>query len=144
MTLTRAHRLAGTLGLALFLITGQYIHAVFPEIYSGDETIRYTMNATHVYLMFSALLNCALGLGVSMPRAGWRRRFGRAGSLLVLGSLGLLALGFPLEAMAGGPMRPITGLGVFLAFAGVLLRVAAATGMTPAEGLRYSPPTRRE
>ncbi len=136
MTLRQIHGAAGLIGLAVFLATGQYIRAVFPEIYAGDETIRYTMNATHVYLMFAALLNGALSLDLGSERDGWRGRFVRAGSGLVVASVVLLILGFHLEATQGGPMRPITGFGVLLAFVGVLLRVVAVRPVVDPDQVR--------
>ena len=69
--------------------------------------IRNAMRANHVYIMFAALLNFALGLYLVDVKESWRRGLRCLGSIIIiLGAPGLVGTYF-FEAARGSPTRPV-------------------------------------
>jgi hypothetical protein len=105
--------------LVFFAGTGQYLHFREPAMASTDLGPRMVLRAGHIYLLFSGLLNVLAGLRTEL-RIG--RNTSRVGSVLLLSSPVLLAVGFCVEATRSALQRPLTRLGVFVVTIGVLLQ----------------------
>ncbi|MBI4548838.1 MAG: hypothetical protein HY707_12720 [Ignavibacteriae bacterium] len=121
--IARVHLIVGIITIAVFLFTGMYMRTHFPEIYQTNESIRYLYRANHIYLLFSGLLNVALGLYFALHQVGWRKRLQSIGSLLFLIAPVLLTWAFFTEPIQASPMRPLTALGVFASVIGILLHL---------------------
>ena len=67
-----------------FVVTGLYLAMHFPAAYGAGEEIRYMYRANHVYVLFAALVNIALGLYWSAAKRGWRGKLALTGTALVL------------------------------------------------------------
>jgi uncharacterized membrane protein HdeD (DUF308 family) len=119
----RLHLLIGSVGLLVFLGTGLYMRARFPELYGSDESLRYMYRASHVYLLFASLVNMVLGVYLIVPEPGWKTTIGRIGSMLALASPVVLGYAFFAETPLASPQRVFTVLGVFLAFLGVIAQL---------------------
>jgi ABC-type Fe3+ transport system permease subunit len=102
----RAHLLLGLVALAAFLGSGQYMDLAHNHLRGLDDATRLLFRSTHIYLLFAALLNLALGLYLVVEQPGWRRWCQRAGSALVLVAPLLLAVGFLTEPWLSGLDRP--------------------------------------
>jgi hypothetical protein len=74
----------------------------------------------HIYLLFSGLVNLSIGMRFVLPSTGRGSLTALAGSLLTLTAPVLLAAAFFLEPMGSGQAGPVSALGIFAAFAGVL------------------------
>jgi hypothetical protein len=121
----RLHAIVGTTAIAAFVATGLYMRVWFPGAYQGDGVMRMSFRATHVYLLFSGLLNLLLGLYYrETPSA---RTVQRVGSWLMLGAPGLLLASFFVEAAPGRLDRPMAVIGVVLTLAASVLHVFATT-----------------
>ena len=112
----RLHLVVGLAALAFFAGTGLYLRFREPAMASTDLGPRMLLRAGHIYLLFSGLLNVVAGL-----RSDGRNN-SRVGSVLLLSSPVLLAVGFCVEAARSALQRPLTMLGVFAATIGVLLQ----------------------
>ena len=112
----RSHLVVGLASLVFFAGTGLYLRFREPAMASTDLGPRMLLRAGHIYLLFSGLLNVVAGL----RRDG--RNASRVGSVLLLNSPVLLAVGFCVEAARSALERPLTMLGVFAAMIGVLLQ----------------------
>ena len=123
MTLKKAHFWIGCLGIAVFLATGVYMRAGFPELYGGNEVVRYHYRANHIYILLGSLINLALGCYLRLG-IGWRKRAAIVGSTLLLSSPLLLVAAFVLEAPKGTPDRLLTLVGIFMVFIGALCHMA--------------------
>ena len=123
MTLRRLHFWIGCLGVAVFLATGVYMRAGFPELYGGNEVVRYHYRANHIYILLASLLNIALGCYLRLG-VGWRKQAAVAGSTFLLLSPAVLVAAFVLEAPKGTPDRLLTLAGIFTVFIGALCHVA--------------------
>jgi hypothetical protein len=121
----RVHFIVGVLAIIAFLGTGVYMRENFPNLYQTNESIRSLFRANHIYILFSSLLNLVLGLYLSPNGVRWRRTLRRLGSLFLLLAPFLLLWAFINEPPQASPMRPLTFLGVGLAFTGTALHFAA-------------------
>jgi hypothetical protein len=117
------HRAVGIATVLVFFATGLFLRYHRPPMTSYDDATRLLFRSGHIYLLFSGLVNLALGLHLTPLRGLAARRLAFAGSvLLVIAPLFLLA-GFGLESTGLGMDRPITHLGIYAAFGGVLLHL---------------------
>src|SRR5437868_3993345 len=98
----RLHLVVGLVGLAAFLASGQYMDRVYDHLRGLDDTRRMLFRSTHIYLLFAALLNLALGLYLVAEAPAWRRWLQRLGSALVAAAPVLLAAGFLIEPWLDG------------------------------------------
>lgn len=112
----RLHFVVGLAALVFFAGTGLYLRFREPAMAATDLGPRMLLRAGHIYLLFSGLLNVVAGL-----RSGGKNA-SRVGSVLLLSSPVLLAVGFCVEAARSALQRPLTMLGVFAATIGVLLQ----------------------
>jgi hypothetical protein len=113
------HRLLGLAAVALFLVTGLIMRRQHLELLTVGSGLRMLFRSRHVYLLFSGLVNLAVGLRFALPSSGRGSRIALVGSILTLLSPLLLAAAFFSEPMASGRAGPVSALGVFVAFLGV-------------------------
>jgi hypothetical protein len=119
-SLGSAHRLLGLGTLGLFLVTGVLMRRQHLHLLPPDSGLRMLFRSRHIYLLFSGLVNLALGLRFILPPSGRGSMLARVGSVLALASPVLLAAAFFVEPMGSGQVGPVSALGVFAAFLGVL------------------------
>ena len=120
MTIRTLHLLVGLAGVLAFLGTGAYMATHFPAAYEGNEAIRYTYRANHVYVLLGSLINIAVGIYRPGTRPGWRGVIGLAGSAMLQAALVVLLYAFFFEASRAMPERAATLLGVAMLLIGVL------------------------
>ena len=118
------HLAVGIVGIAGFLLTGQYMDRVHDHLRGMDDARRLLFRSTHIYLLFCSLVNLALGL-YFRPGAGWRHWIRLAGSLLVLTAPFVQAIGFFTEPWLSGLERPYTGPAIYACYGGMLLHLIA-------------------
>jgi hypothetical protein len=118
-----AHFLIGSLGVVVFLGTGLYMRASFPELYAGDEALRHMYRANHVYLLLASLVNMVLGIYLVAPGGGWRAVLSRIGSGLAILSPMVLCYAFFAEVPKASPERIFTTIGIVLVALGVLAQL---------------------
>ena len=123
MRLRKLHLVVGLAGVAVFLATGAYMRAGFPDLYAGNEVLRYLYRSNHVYVLLASLVNVALGVHWTDVTPGWRATGSLIGSLLALASPAVLCFAFFVEAPVASPERIWTLLGVVAVAAGIALHV---------------------
>jgi hypothetical protein len=121
MQLRQVHFAVGLAGVGAFIVTGIYMRAGFPELYGGNEVLRYLYRSNHVYVLLASLVNVALGVHLRPVAPAWRARVSLLGSLLALASPAVLCLAFFVEAPVPSPERLWTLLGVAAVAAGIAL-----------------------
>ncbi|MEX2117700.1 MAG: hypothetical protein WEB37_12520 [Bacteroidota bacterium] len=110
----------------LHLIVGiSNMRMEFPDLYAGNEAIRYLFRANHVYILFCGLLNVVAGLYLSASESRWRRMLQRTGSWLLLASAPVFLAAFVVEPMQASPLRPLTVTAAFFALVSVGLHFLA-------------------
>ncbi len=125
-----AHKLTGFLFVGVFLVTGWYMSARFPEAYHGDDTIRLVFHAAHTHLLLAALMNGLMGLSPLPRRTGGRRHLQALGSALLLATPALFTVAFFAEPALADYARPYSAAGAFSAFLGGLFYAGAALPRT--------------
>ena len=135
----KIHLYSGILFLAIFAVTGQYMLHVLDLPNQEMDAQRMMYRASHLYILFVAALNVAIG-------CYWIKRDGRlqrvlqnAGSAMLFLSQPNLLAAFLTEPQDLGTGREITLLGCVLVLVGVVLtlggsfRVRQGTEQEPAQ-----------
>ncbi len=123
--MARLHRLAGLGFVLLFVATGLWLRFRGQAVIEQDDAIRFSLRANHVYILFSGLVNIAVGMNPPDPAVAWRRRVQLVGSALLLTAPLLLLAAFIVEGPQARAFRPITEAGVILMFLAVMCQVPA-------------------
>jgi hypothetical protein len=126
--LRNAHFIVGTIALAIFLATGQYMYWWHGHLRGMDNTPRLLFRSAHIYLLWSALLNTILGLYIQPCEVKWCRSLQWVGSLAILIGPPLLLLAFFFESWLSGLVRPYAQPAIYVAFGGTLIHVLATIG----------------
>jgi hypothetical protein len=114
------HLLVGGIGLALFLLQGQYMARVL-----GVDTLpdgpRMLYRSAHIYFLLSCLAN--VGIGYYMPSAQLMNHLQRLISVTVMIVPALLLWSFFTESTNSDLLRPIAKAGLYLLFGSAVLLV---------------------
>lgn len=124
----------GLVLLAVFLFTGDYMQVLIGDDAAGALSLhRMMLRASHIYILFLALLNLLLGgYWQCVPSRLWRRVQMLASALMVLGSaLGVYA--FFIEAVIADEMRALTFWTVVCILGGTMLHVISVRWPTGAD-----------
>jgi hypothetical protein len=131
MTIRDVHRGVGLAAVVLFAGTGLYMHVRYDHLHGMSDTTRLLFRSTHIYLLFSGLLNLALGLHLATAAAALPRRLQQLGSVLVLLGPLLLLSAFLREPFLGGLARPFTSPAVYTTLVGMGLHWLASLATEP-------------
>lgn len=136
MTFRRLHLLVGLAAVVLFGLTGLYMHFRYDHLRGMADATRLLFRSTHVYLLFSGLLNLALGLYMTGESGSGRERAGDTaaggdllrtiGSVLILIGPLLFLAGFLREPFLGGLARPFSTPALYATLAGMALHWLAS------------------
>jgi hypothetical protein len=119
------HIILGVVVFIIFLITGQFMDAYFPDKDAMSSDLRLLARSRHIYILFSALIHLTLGVYLRMHPRRWRKILQFAGSfLLVLGSV-LLIWAFTTEVFFTRQFSDLSRNGVIISAIGVLLHALA-------------------
>lgn len=121
----RLHLIFASVFLLLFVASGLYMKNVLPPFNNELDGARMIYRASHLYLLFAALLNLLAGAHWQTLGNKLCSQIQVLGSTLLLGSLPVLGLAFLLEPSQHWVMRPLTMAGCWLALLGTLLHAGA-------------------
>jgi hypothetical protein len=120
------HLIVGIAGIVVFVLTGQYM-AIFLQGLGGlPDGPRLLYRTSHLYLMWSSLVNLLVGVYFVTATANSARIMQCIASTLLLAGPPLILTGFFLESPANNLLRPFCGWANYFALAGVLLHVVAS------------------
>jgi hypothetical protein len=125
------HLSVGLIALAAFLASGVSMRLGPNSLPDLDDATRLLFRSSHIYLLFTALLNVLLGLYVEPAPGGWRARLRWAGSALLLLAPVLAALAFLREPWLTGLDRPYAKPAIIGSLVGVLCHLVTRTGAGP-------------
>lgn len=123
--LRRIHLILGLLTIVAFVLTGQYMDRVHGHLRFMDPAPRLLFRSGHIYLLFSGLLNCMLGMTKALRPYRWRKVLAGAGSLALLPTPALFLVGFFREPWMEGLNRPFARLAIYCSLAGVIFYLLA-------------------
>jgi hypothetical protein len=130
----RVHLVVGLAAIVAFVASGQYMDLRHGHLRGMADGPRLLFRSAHIYLLFAALLNTALGLYAEPAPRGWRRAVQWAGSALVAAAPALLALAFLREPWLADLERPYARPAIYGSLAGVLLHLASRFGLAREAG----------
>ena len=121
------HLLIGLATLVIFLVTGKYMRADFPDKDAIPQDLRLLMRSRHIYILFSSLLHLIASAYVQFRPQIWRRSAQLTGTFfLTLGSI-LLIWAFIWETYYATRFSDLSLSGIFASAAGVLLHLIGGT-----------------
>ena len=121
--MARAHLIFGIVVFVVFLVTGQFMEASFPENDAISQEFRLLMRSRHIYILLSALLHLLLGVYFQPVSQGWRKHLQTAGSgFLAVGSL-LLVSAFFYETYSTSHFSELSRSGLYVTLAGAFFHV---------------------
>jgi hypothetical protein len=123
--LKRVHFVAGLIGLAAFLATGQYMDRSLAHLQGMQDGPRALYRSGHIYILFSALLNLLLGAYLTASTTKGGRAVQYVGSAMLLGALAFFLYGFAVETPLAVIERPMVRKGIVWSLAGVIAHAAA-------------------
>ncbi|NNE71800.1 MAG: hypothetical protein HKN29_15755 [Rhodothermales bacterium] len=118
------HLWIGIAAVIAFLLTGQYMERVHARLVDTEGVQRMLFRSTHLYILFTGLMNVFLGLHWPPLTDTWARRLRATGSVFVLVTPILLTIGFFIEPFLTEFARPWTHPAAYLSFGGALLLLA--------------------
>ena len=119
-TLGRVHRWLGLIAVLIFFSTGVVMRMHHLYLLPEDSGLRMLFRSRHIYMLFSGLLNIAVGLRYSIPVSGRGSKIGVIGSLFLMLSPILIAIGFFMEPLITLRVGPFSVFGVYASLAGML------------------------
>jgi hypothetical protein len=120
-TLSTWHRWVGLAGVVVFLVSGISMRLAHVDRIPDGDVLHFIFRSRHIYLLFASLLNVAVGLADAPPLIGRGSRIGKAGSMLVLISPILMALGFFLGPLMTQHENAFSAFGAYSALLGMVL-----------------------
>ncbi|HTE42667.1 MAG TPA: hypothetical protein VK629_17735, partial [Steroidobacteraceae bacterium] len=99
------HLLAGIAGLVIFVLTGQYMSIVLRGLAELPDGPRLLYRTSHLYLMWSALLNLVVGFYFVSAAQRGPRIVQTVASVALLAGLPLILIGFFVESPANNLSR---------------------------------------
>jgi hypothetical protein len=118
----RVHLITGIILFIVFLVTGQFMRADFPDKDVIPQELRLLMRSRHIYILYCGFLHILLGVYVQM-RPGWRRWLQYFGSVLLYISAGLLIWAFVAETYTFAHFSEISRFGIYTSLAGIALHL---------------------
>ena len=118
-SMARIQVIWGFVFVVVFLITGMYMRASFPEMHQGDATMRMLFRSAHMYILFAALLNLAVGSYLKVAK-GWQAGLQLVAAVALITAPVVFTAAFFFEPAPGRLDRPISVVGAALATFGVI------------------------
>jgi hypothetical protein len=120
MNLQKVHLIVGLAGVLAFVLSGQYMYWAL-EVRFMEPGPRAFTRGTHIFLMYSSVLNVALGCFYSRSSRRWARVLQAVASWAILAGPLLLIASFLAEPYRPGLERPLSRYANELAFGGAFL-----------------------
>lgn len=121
--LRKLHLITGLTGVVAFVLTGQYMHWVYHHLRGMPDGPRLLFRTSHIYLLWSSLLNLAIGCYLTTPTDSAIKKIRALGSAALLFGPYLLCWSFFSESQSLTLARPVCRSAICLAAAGVLLHL---------------------
>jgi len=134
MGLRVLHLIVGVAGLIAFMASGLYMVWVHAGLQGMADGPRLFFRSAHIYLLWGALLNLALGCYLARLERGVLRHVQSLGSLLILAGPFMLGVSFFAEQHTPELDRPVGQLAIFLALGGALLHAVSTLGARARSG----------
>lgn len=123
----RIHLIAGIILFIVFVTTGQFMRANFPDKDIIPQDLRLLMRSRHIYILYCGFLHILLGVYLQM-RPDRKRWLQYAGSIILFVSAILLTWAFIAETYTFAHFSDISRYGIYTSLAGVALHLIGGAG----------------
>ncbi len=117
------HLIFGVSVFVVFLITGKFMRADFPDKEIIPQELRMLMRSRHIYILLSSFLHILLGLYLQTARQTWRKYLQIFGSVLLFSGTALLIWAFFSETYRTKKFSDISRYGLYLSLAGTAFHI---------------------
>lgn len=118
-----AHLIFGIVLFVVFLVTGRFMRADFPDKDIIPQELRLLMRSRHIYILLSSLIHILLGLYLQMHENFWRKYLQMFGSILLFSASLLLVWAFVFETYAAQHFSDISRYGLYASLAGTIFHL---------------------
>jgi|SRR5687767_14282765 len=118
-----AHLIFGIVLFVVFLITGRFMRADFPDKDIIPQELRLLMRSRHIYILFSSLIHILLGLYLEMHKNSLRKAMQLFGSVFLFSASALLVWAFVFETYAAKHFSDISRYGLYASLAGTIFHL---------------------
>ena len=117
------HLIFGILLFIIFLATGEFMRADFPDKDIIPQDLRLLMRSRHIYILLSSLIHICLGVYLRIHAKTWRKFFQIFASvLLILGSV-LFVWAFIYETYNLQKFSEISRFALYVTLAGTIFHL---------------------
>jgi uncharacterized membrane protein len=120
-----AHLIFGILVFVVFLVTGRFMRADFPDKEIIPPEFRLLMRSRHIYIMLSSLAHILLGLYLQIHAETWRKILQTLGSLLLISGSILLIWAFWQETYVTHGFSNLSRYGLYATLYGTIFHLLA-------------------
>ncbi|MET0753529.1 MAG: hypothetical protein ABWZ66_09155 [Pyrinomonadaceae bacterium] len=114
----RLHLIFGLIVFVVFLITGRFMRADFPDKEIISQEFRLLMRSRHIYILLSAFIHILLGLYLQTDKKAWRKYLQMFGSALLFAGTILLIWAFVYETYTTQHFSDVSRYGLYTTLAG--------------------------
>lgn len=114
----RLHLIFGLIVFVVFLITGRFMRADFPDKEIISQEFRLLMRSRHIYILLSAFIHILLGLYLQTDAKAWRKYLQMLGSALLFAGTILLVWAFVYETYTTQHFSDVSRSGLYTTLAG--------------------------
>jgi len=108
----KAHLFFGIVVFIIFLITGRFMRADFPDKEIISQEFRLLMRSRHIYILLSSFIHILLGLYLEISREKARKYLQISGSFVLFAGTFLLIYAFFYETLfRSEPLRFVCDFG---------------------------------
>ena len=122
----RFHLIFGILLLVVFLVTGGFMRADFPDKEIIPPDFRLLMRSRHIYILFSSVIHILLGVYLQVEARLWRKTLQLFGSTLLTAGSVLLVWAFVYETYQTRHFSEASRWGIYLSLGATILHLVGA------------------
>jgi hypothetical protein len=116
--MAKAHLIFGILVFVVFLITGRFMRADFPDKEIISQEFRLLMRSRHIYILLSGFIHILLGLYLQIDEKAWRKYLQIFGSALLTAGTLMLVWAFFYETYTLNHFSDLSRYGLYTTLAG--------------------------
>lgn len=119
----KAHVIFGIAVFIIFLITGRFMRADFPDKEIISQEFRLLMRSRHIYILLSGFIHILLGLYLAIDKESWRKYLQLIGSVLLFAGTILLIYAFFYETYTTKYYSDLSRFGLYTTLGGTIFHL---------------------
>ena len=121
--MSKLHLLFGIVAFAVFLVTGRFMRADFPDKDAIEQEFRMLMRSRHIYILMAALAHILLGLYFEFRPQPAQKALQILGSIFLFAGTVLLIYAFFYETYQLHGFSDLSRSGLYMTLAGTIFHI---------------------